>query len=77
MTSQRETDMRKDLVSQLCTQSNRVFRIELCIRLYLEKKGFGSTEVRQALDQARLGSLEKLSMLLMLEISEFIPPQAP
>lgn len=64
MTSQRETDLRKEYVRQLCTQSNRVFRLELCVKQQLEQKGLGKEEIRAALDATRLGDLEPLSTML-------------
>lgn len=64
MTSQRETDLRKDLVRQLCAQSNRVFRLELCVKLYLEQKGLNKDEIRNALNETRLGNLGTLAALL-------------
>lgn len=64
MTSQREIDMRKDLVRQLCTQSNRVFRLELCVTRYLIGKGLSEEEIRAALNETRLGNLEQLADML-------------
>ena len=61
MTNQRETDMRKELVRQLCTQSNRVFRLELCVARYLEQKGHSKEIVKAALAETRLGNLDQLT----------------
>lgn len=64
MTSQRETDLRKELVKQLCIQSNRVFRLELCVSRYLEQKGYRKEDVKEALAETRLGNLDALTRLL-------------
>jgi SOS response regulatory protein OraA/RecX len=64
MTSQRETDLRKGLVRELCTQLNRVFRLELCVTRHLMQKGISKEEIRAALNETRLGNLDPLTALL-------------
>lgn len=54
----------KELVRQLCTQSNRVFRLELCVARHLEGKGRSKEAVKSALSETRLGNLEPLAQLL-------------
>ena len=59
-----EAKHQKELVRQLCTQSNRVFRLELCVKRYLEQRGLRKEEIRAALDATRLGDLEPLTAML-------------
>lgn len=59
-----EKKHQKELVRQLCTQSNRVFRLELCVMRHLMRKDISKAEIRAALNETRLGNLEPLTALL-------------
>lgn len=54
----------KELVRQLCTKSNWVFRLELCVARHLEGNGHSKEIVKSALSETRLGNLEPLAQLL-------------
>lgn len=64
MTSQRDIDYRKDAVRKLCDLSNRVFRIELCVRRHLLHTGVLEGEINIAMEETRKGNLEPLTKLL-------------
>lgn len=54
----------KEIVRSLCKQSNRVFRLELCVMRHLLSRGISKEQIRDALNETRLGNLEPLTALL-------------